>query len=70
LSQGKKEQWINEMTKTFDTSNATQSNAEFKLAIDYKFERELPKENKTTKGSQEKTLDLNFYYDCLTAKDI
>jgi hypothetical protein len=38
--------------------------------LEYQFERELPAVNKTTKGNQTKELDLNFYYDCLSALDI
>lgn len=42
----------------------------FKVLYDYTFERDLPKENKTTKGTQTKHLELGAYYDCLTARDI
>lgn len=39
--------------------------------MNYKFERELPLENKTTSGFQRKHLEpTEEYYDCLTSADI
>lgn len=52
-----------------DSVNAS-TPSRFQVVFDYKFERELPLENKTTKGNQTKHLQLHEYYDCLTSLDI
>jgi hypothetical protein len=67
IGAGKRGQLIGDLSSTFDSDS---NSASFSFMLEYQFERELPAVNKTTKGNQTKELDLNFYYDCLSALDI
>lgn len=40
------------------------------LAIDYQFTRKNPPETKVTKGDAVRTLDVNYFEDCITAKKL
>lgn len=66
IGAGKRGQLIGDLSSNSIASNSSS----FSFMLEYQFERELPAVNKTTKGNQTKELDLNFYYDCLSALDI
>lgn len=64
IGDGKRNQLIR------DLSDIDSNSSSFSFILEYQFERELPAVNKTTKGNQTKELDLEYYYDCLSAVDI
>lgn len=66
ISRGNKVKFAEQLRNAVDPSTS----AQFEMLFDYKFNRPLPAENQTTSGSESKQLDMEDYYDCLTAQDI